>query len=1638
MTLSTCKLIILALLVAITLISPVQGRDSDDKPPGISKLASSSVLRVPADYDTLQEAIDSALPYDLILVGDGNYTGNLEIANPLEIRSENGPNSTFLIATQASQHVVKILANHTKVAGITVTGATGMDRAGIYAYGVTNITISGNRVLSNYDGISLDRVGNSTVDDNRVAANFNGGILVDAVVAGSCVTKITSNEVLNNGGVGISLHEQAYQGSIMVEGNRVEGNGQGVEYTCAKSRYEGAGFGRDFISGNLIANNTGMGLGLSIVNVRMILEISGNDILWNGEGVRLEGVSTGGFNVSGNRISKNSGPAFNGSWINQAYNLSGRLIGAVFKGNNIQDNDGLGIGLTNIKTTGETCFSGNTLSNNSGSGIMVAGLKANLPIKITNNTIERNAGLGVELVSLKIAGENLIEGNLVGGNGGVPAFLDLPYWKDLVEDWESFLDQDLETGDFEGLGGVAFLDCTLSRLIFSENTVRDSEGTGMMFGGNVIVGHLEGNMIYNNSGHGLLLLDVIGAGNFSGNQVLDNGLSGVGMESGDDAIVRYDFKYNNITGNMAGLVLNGTTGSKIAHNNISKNRDLGVSLRGGTGNRVHNCTICLNMGSPADLAETKAGIYAWGEDVVMIADCDICGNYNGVVVDRGTDIQISDNTVDDNIGIGMDISAMFIGDYNISGNAVQRNGAAGIRLEQTSLRGRATVEGNYLSGNQGGLVYESKKGSYSDSALHRDVVSWNTVVNDSGPGMSLVFKQGEGYVTEIDHNYVSQNGVGLLISDRSGSGTVVRHNFICDNSGAGIMGSWRNGVFQSTDYWVYDPKLLEARYGMPYDGNSDEFAVIFQNNTISQNNGPGLALLGLSNGGGVPIINNTITYNNGTAILIPAAADGGPNPILDNNLIGNWGAGIELYELANGGASLVAGNSIRNNLALTLILDPSEVSIDQELVEGLIGGIVGSPEDLINDLRECLEENLEYVLEDLVDTLEYMEAVFSPAELGHQGGIFIISDSSGGYAVMNNEISNNGGDGISTLLSKAGLGLIEGNNITGNTGTGVRTLITKAFSGSVSWNRIEGSGEHGVWIFHSSSGERVIEGNVISDNALAGVSLGPGASDYNLTGNRFGGNGLAVYLNGTKRASISNNALSGGGLGLVLDGSVNCAISGNLVRHQQGPGIRIESGKGNLVWNNSLLGNNGAGPVFDSGNPQGEDYGEGNQWNASNLPGGWGNFWSDWKSPDVDSDGLVDLPYVLGGDAGSVDHHPLANPGWILEIPPLPPEDLRSAGGPLVINLSWVPPPGQGEEAPLKYNVYRGNSTHRNYLAEIPSHSTTYTDPGLTPGIPYHYHVTAVNSYGESSPSNATLAIAQYITTMPWLTITDPVKESVLGSDTIRVEWYGDGNGSPIEEFKVRMDGGAWVNVALGTGRTFEGLAEGSHTGEVWVSNKGGGIRIGTVKFVIDLTPPEIMFTCPVNGTVFNLTEVNVGWKGQDTTSAISVYRTRLDGGIWMNHGLSTSRALDNLADGDHNLELEALDMAGNTATQEICLRVDTTPPTVLAVEPVGSDFTSVSSISATLSEEMELLTLILDPGDISWQLAWDGLTATFVLDGEIATNVNYRAEITGRDRAGNALERYEWSFSIPDALVFTALLLFCWLGLGSRKKAEF
>ena len=169
---------------------------------------------------------------------------------------------------------------------------------------------------------------------------------------------------------------------------------------------------------------------------------------------------------------------------------------------------------------------------------------------------------------------------------------------------------------------------------------------------------------------------------------------------------------------------------------------------------------------------------------------------------------------------------------------------------------------------------------------------------------------------------------------------------------------------------------------------------------------------------------------------------------------------------------------------------------------------------------------------------------------------------------------------------------------------------------------------------------------------------------------------------------ISQNVISKNSIGISLYATKGATIVLNNITDNLDWGMRFDGNpKNNIIHHNNFMGNNvtdklqvcitGFWKQMDNGShangayvPPRRDFvaGETNFWN--NTSGG--NYWQDWRSPDDNGDGFVDMPYIIAGNmfgyGGGADQLPLAD--LPSAIPEFASPALVVAGVAIIIMLS--------------------------------------------------------------------------------------------------------------------------------------------------------------------------------------------------------------------------------------------------------------------------------------------------------------------------------------------------------------------------------
>jgi len=151
---------------------------------------------------TIQEGIDNATAGDTVFVYNGIYYENVVVNKTINLTGEER-NSTIIDGIGIGD-VVNVSADWVNISKFTIqNGGSNTRDSGIKIYHSKNITVIGNNISNNNDGIYLltDCI-NNTIKDNEVVSNGDDGIQLGF---SNCFNLILNNNMSSNNDIGIVL-----------------------------------------------------------------------------------------------------------------------------------------------------------------------------------------------------------------------------------------------------------------------------------------------------------------------------------------------------------------------------------------------------------------------------------------------------------------------------------------------------------------------------------------------------------------------------------------------------------------------------------------------------------------------------------------------------------------------------------------------------------------------------------------------------------------------------------------------------------------------------------------------------------------------------------------------------------------------------------------------------------------------------------------------------------------------------------------------------------------------------------------------------------------------------------------------------------------------------------------------------------------------------------------------------------------------------------------------------------------------------------------------------------------------------------------------------------------------------------------
>lgn len=390
------KLNILVIIIFVTLLSIVV----------IPCLTNAATIRVPANYSTIQGAIDAAGNNDTIAVNSGTYHENIIIDKPVILKGIDSGNGQPIVDGQNGYAAFDITANCVTLQGFWTTDAV---------YGIF--------IESQFNNVSLNTVSDNSLESGIYIHDPNNNVSLNTannnkygIRLYSSNNTITGNNVSNNQ-YGIFISGSS---NNIVYGNTAYNNSQG-------GIYSGDGSNNNNLSNNIVNNNIG-GIFISGSDNNISYNIANND---NSYGIYF-------YNSSNNSISWN---------IMEDNNYGIDLYGnSNIVSHNTANSNQYGICLFSASSNNNVLC--NSISNNSKYGIFLSyssnnNLSQNVAnsnfygiyIYGSNNNVYQNVlnnnSLGIHLdISSRsnILWLNLFEGNLISANVSYTPGGCLNYW----------------------------------------------------------------------------------------------------------------------------------------------------------------------------------------------------------------------------------------------------------------------------------------------------------------------------------------------------------------------------------------------------------------------------------------------------------------------------------------------------------------------------------------------------------------------------------------------------------------------------------------------------------------------------------------------------------------------------------------------------------------------------------------------------------------------------------------------------------------------------------------------------------------------------------------------------------------------------------------------------------------------------------------------------------------------------------------------------------------------------------------------------------------------------------------------------------------------------------------------------------
>ena len=659
-----------------------------------------------------------------------------------------------------------------------------------------------------------------------------------------------------------------------------------------------------------------------------------------------------------------------------------------------------------------------------------------------------------------------------------------------------------------------------------------------------------------------------------------------------------------------------------------------------------------------DRRDMDAGIRIEPARKCHILDNRCTNNFQGICCDSIENV-LTNNICNNNTRYGIGV---YNSDNIISGNTCNFNGDYGIRLFLT-IGCELTYNNCSYNEVHGIELHHSRRIDLSNNTLNFNM---NNGINLDSSGQN-----------EITANNFLSNAWHGISMDNSRENTI-RRNSLSEN-GIEIIGHlvdyWNSHNIEASNLVNGKPVIyLNSQNTRRVPEGAGQVILADCSNVIVDNQyiekGSNGIVLGFSNNNSIS--NNTICSNKGHGIVLYCSQDN----VFRNNSFNEDGFYVNGRDVDDWDSNDIDTSNTVNAKPVYYLINTNGGKVPPGAGQVILVNCISvsvENQDLSNGSTSIYlyRSNENFIRNNLCNS-------------NSLAGIRI--ENSNGNYLDNNSFSLNNMHGVE--INTVSSDNVVSSNSCNNNGINGIYLDDNSQNSELVNNTCKSNGEIGIYLFDSSS-YTLMKNNDISSNGEYGIFAYWFSSENTIVNNTCTTNGLGLFLVNSDENTVVNNTFShNSGDGVILAGESNY-FRGNLINYNQDQGINVSSFGDNMIIENTFISNSKYGVYLDhwtertsiyhnnfidnnQGNPQcfDDSYNfNSNTWNSVET----GNFWNDCISPDIDNNGIVDIPYEIDGSLFATDLFPLTEP--TTELPPLAEFSPLADAGPDIIsgsNLSVV------------------------------------------------------------------------------------------------------------------------------------------------------------------------------------------------------------------------------------------------------------------------------------------------------------------------------------------------------------------------------